>query len=72
MSNTITPTVFYRTLNVEGLEIFYREAGPRDAPTVLFLHGFLKGRCQEISFDFWVISIGYRSTSPKGQKRCVT
>jgi hypothetical protein len=35
MSNTITPTVFYRTLNMEGLEIFYREAGPRDAPTVL-------------------------------------
>ena len=28
MSNTITPTVFYRTLNVEGPEIFYREAGP--------------------------------------------
>jgi len=40
MSNAITPTVFYRTLNVEGLEIFYREAGPRDAPTVLLLHGF--------------------------------
>ena len=35
-----TLTVFYRTLNVEGLEIFYREAGPRDAPTVLLLHGF--------------------------------
>src|SRR5437660_3354855 len=40
MSNKITPTVFYRTLKVEGLEIFYREAGPRDAPTVLLLHGF--------------------------------
>ena len=40
MSNTITPTIFYRTINVEGLEIFYREAGPRDAPTVLLLHGF--------------------------------
>ena len=40
MSNMVTPTVFYRTLNVEGLEIFYREAGPRDAPTVLLLHGF--------------------------------
>ena len=39
-SNTITPTVFYRTLNVEGLDIFYREAGPGDAPTVLLLHGF--------------------------------
>ena len=40
VSNTITPAVFYRTLNVEGLEIFYREAGPRDGPTVLLLHGF--------------------------------
>src|SRR5438094_8924911 len=40
MSNTITPTVFYRTINVEELEIFYREAGPRDAPAVLLLHGF--------------------------------
>src|SRR5262252_7482073 len=40
MSNTIIPPVFYRTLNLEALEIFYREAGPRDAPTVLLLHGF--------------------------------
>jgi hypothetical protein len=24
-----TLNVFYRTLNMEGLEIFYREAGPR-------------------------------------------
>jgi len=24
MSNTFTPTVFYRTLIVEGLEIFYK------------------------------------------------
>src|SRR5213079_826540 len=40
MLNTITPTVFYRTLNVEGLEIFYREAGRPDAPTILLLHGF--------------------------------
>src|ERR1700746_3494955 len=39
-ADSIMPTVFYRTLNVEGLEIFYREAGPWDAPTVLLLHGF--------------------------------
>src|SRR6266436_3696276 len=39
-ADSSTPTVFYRTLNVEGLEIFYREAGPWDAPTVLLLHGF--------------------------------
>jgi len=30
----------YRTANVDGLEIFYREAGPTDAATVLLLHGF--------------------------------
>jgi pimeloyl-ACP methyl ester carboxylesterase len=32
--------VSYRVANVDGLSIFYREAGPRDAPTVLLLHGF--------------------------------
>jgi pimeloyl-ACP methyl ester carboxylesterase len=34
----ITPT--YRTVDVNGLKIFYREAGPKDAPTLLLLHGF--------------------------------
>ena len=29
----------YRTTQVDGLSIFYREAGPKDAPTVLLLHG---------------------------------
>jgi pimeloyl-ACP methyl ester carboxylesterase len=31
--------VFYRTVSVNGLSIFYREAGPKDAPTILLLHG---------------------------------
>jgi pimeloyl-ACP methyl ester carboxylesterase len=31
--------VFYRTVKVDGLTIFYREAGPRGAPTILLLHG---------------------------------
>jgi len=30
----------HRTIDVEGLEIFYREAGPQDAPTILLLHGY--------------------------------
>ena len=30
---------FYRTIQVEGLSISYREAGPKDAPTLLLLHG---------------------------------
>jgi pimeloyl-ACP methyl ester carboxylesterase len=31
--------VFYRTVKVDGLSIFYREAGPKDAPAILLLHG---------------------------------
>jgi pimeloyl-ACP methyl ester carboxylesterase len=31
--------VFYRTTKVDGLTIFYREAGPKDAPPILLLHG---------------------------------
>lgn len=32
--------IFYRTVKVDGLDIFYREAGPKNAPVVLLLHGF--------------------------------
>jgi pimeloyl-ACP methyl ester carboxylesterase len=35
----VSPTT-YRTVTVNGLRIFYREAGPEDAPVVLALHGF--------------------------------
>ena len=31
--------ILYRTVKVDGLSIFYREAGPKDAPTLLLLHG---------------------------------
>ncbi|MFP2960495.1 alpha/beta fold hydrolase [Myxococcus sp. 1LA] len=34
------PAVHHRTVEVEGLEIFYREAGPEDAPVVLLPHGY--------------------------------
>jgi pimeloyl-ACP methyl ester carboxylesterase len=30
----------YHTIDIDGLKIFYREAGPADAPAVLMLHGF--------------------------------
>jgi pimeloyl-ACP methyl ester carboxylesterase len=32
--------VHYRTILANGLHIFYREAGPKDAPTILLLHGY--------------------------------
>lgn len=33
-------TVVHKTVKVGDLDIFYREAGPKEAPTVLLLHGF--------------------------------
>jgi pimeloyl-ACP methyl ester carboxylesterase len=35
----MTFPTYYRTVNIDGLKIFYREAGPSDAPTILLLHG---------------------------------
>src|SRR5580704_4818847 len=56
---------FYRTIQVDGLAIFYREAGPKDAPTLLLLHGLpsssrmfeplfsrLSGRCHLVAPDY--------------------
>jgi pimeloyl-ACP methyl ester carboxylesterase len=36
----VRPVVHHKTVQIDGLDIFYREAGPKNAPTVLLLHGF--------------------------------
>src|ERR1700755_683874 len=33
-------TIKYRTADVDGFKVFFREAGPADAPKLLLLHGF--------------------------------
>lgn len=38
-AGVMTQPVFYRTIKVDGVAIFYREAGPSDAPVILLLHG---------------------------------
>ena len=38
--HSTTATTTYHRVQVDGVEIFYREAGPRDAPTIVLLHGF--------------------------------
>ena len=34
------PPATYTYVDIDGIRIFYREAGPKSAPTVLLLHGF--------------------------------
>ena len=42
--NYVTPPAvgqtLHKTIEIDGLNIFYREAGPKDAPVILLLHGF--------------------------------
>ncbi|WP_298152351.1 alpha/beta hydrolase [Metallibacterium sp.] len=35
-----TATTTYHRIDVDGVGVFYREAGPKDAPTIVLLHGF--------------------------------
>jgi pimeloyl-ACP methyl ester carboxylesterase len=71
-------SVAYKRANVGALEVFYREAGPQDAPTLVLLHGFpssshmfrdlipqLSDRFHIIAPDF--IGFGY-SASPSVQE----
>lgn len=34
------PVTHHRNVKIDGVNIFYREAGPADAPVLLLLHGF--------------------------------
>lgn len=40
MSKSNSGQICYRTVKVDNHDIFYREAGSKDAPTILLLHGF--------------------------------
>ena len=40
IGETAVSTIGYRIVDVDGLKIFYREAGAGDAPALLLLHGF--------------------------------
>ena len=33
-------TVTYRNVDVDGIRVFYREAGPKEAPTIPLMHAF--------------------------------
>ncbi|RRN63980.1 alpha/beta fold hydrolase [Caulobacter sp. 602-1] len=35
-----TATVTYHRAEIDGVDVFYRQAGPKDAPVVVLLHGF--------------------------------
>ena len=68
----------YKTQNVGPVEVFYREAGPADAPVILLLHGYpttshmfrnliplLAGKYRVIAPD--LLGFGLTKAPPRGQ-----
>ncbi|WP_313169997.1 alpha/beta fold hydrolase [Massilia oculi] len=61
--NEKAPAVRYDTVQVKGVDVFYREAGPKDAPAVLLLHGF--GASSHMFRDLIPqLASGYRVIAP--------
>jgi pimeloyl-ACP methyl ester carboxylesterase len=56
MSTAVAP-VSHRTIGIDGNEIFYREAGPPDAPVVLLPHGY---PCSSFQFRHFMAALGDR------------
>jgi pimeloyl-ACP methyl ester carboxylesterase len=54
---------YYRTIQIDGLKIFYREAGPKDAPALLMLHG-LPTSSRQFEPLFARLSDGYHLVAP--------
>ena len=52
-----TPPVTHRTLALDGIETFYREAGPPDAPVVLLPHGY---PCSSFQFRHFMPALADR------------
>lgn len=65
-------TVLFKTLQVDGIEIFYREAGETTNPTILLLHGFpssshmYRDLINDLSGDFHLIAPDYPGFGQSG------
>ena len=65
MDSKNTHRIFYRSVKVEGLDIFYRETGSEKANTILLLHGFptsshmFRNLMQELADRFHLIAPDY-------------
>ena len=77
---SVRPTIHYRTVEVDGVKIFYREAGPRNAPAILLLHGFpssshmFRDLIPLLATNYRVVApdypgFGYSSQPPRDQYR---
>ena len=64
-------TQYFRSIRLDGIDIFYREAGNPEKPVILLLHGFpssshmFRNLINDLSDEFRLIAPDY----PGGRKR---
>jgi len=57
--------VLHKTIEIDGIEIFYREAGSKDSPTILLLHGYptsshmFRNLMRDLSGDYHLLAPDY-------------
>src|SRR5689334_24928203 len=56
-------TTTYHGMTVDGVGVFYREAGPKDAPTIVLLHGF-PSSSREFDTLFPLLATRYHLVAP--------
>jgi pimeloyl-ACP methyl ester carboxylesterase len=74
-SKSSTTKTSYKSIEIKGLDIFYREAGDKNKPTILLLHGYptsshmFRNLMTDLSVQYHVIAPDYpgfgRSEQPK-------
>ena len=62
MESTSTTTTYHRA-DVDGIRVFYREAGPKDAPALVLLHGF-PSSSREFDTLLPLLATGYHLIAP--------
>ena len=66
-------TVHYRTIQINDIDIFYREAGSRENPTILLLHGFptsshmFRNLIEDLKNEFHLVAPDYPGFGNSGQ-----
>ena len=72
-ANKAGNAVSYHTADIDGVKVFYREAGPKDAPTLLLLHGFptssqmFRNLIPQLADRYHVIAPDYPGFGQSGQ-----
>jgi pimeloyl-ACP methyl ester carboxylesterase len=65
-------TLHFKSLQVDGVDIFYREAGDKNKPAILLLHGFpssshmFRNLINELSDDYYLIAPDYPGFGQSG------